>query len=77
MIAIDNLLVSDALVEEQFICDLHKCKGGCCVDGDAGAPLEEDELEDEDLLGAATLAKMSPRVVEDDEELEEELDEEE
>ncbi len=39
--------------------------------------LEEDELEDEDLLGAATLAKMSPRVVEDDEELEEELDEEE
>jgi hypothetical protein len=44
MIAIGNLLVSDALVEEQFICDLHKCKGGCCVDGDAGAPLEESEL---------------------------------
>lgn len=40
--------------------------------------LEEDELDDEDLLGAATLAKMSPRVVEaDEEELEEELDEEE
>ncbi|MEW6505159.1 MAG: 30S ribosomal protein S2 [Chloroflexota bacterium] len=40
--------------------------------------LEEDELDDEDLLGASTLAKMSPRVVEvDEEELEEELDEEE
>jgi|SRR5580700_1373763 len=32
------------LVEEQFVCDLHKCKGGCCEDGDAGAPLENDEL---------------------------------
>jgi len=40
--------------------------------------LEEDELDDEDLLGAATLAKMSPRVIEvDEEELEEGLDEEE
>ncbi|GIV62897.1 MAG: 30S ribosomal protein S2 [Bellilinea sp.] len=40
--------------------------------------LEEDELDDEDLLGASTLAKMSPRVAEvDEEELEEELDEEE
>jgi hypothetical protein len=43
MIAIDNKLVSDELVEEQFVCDLVKCKGGCCVDGDAGAPLEESE----------------------------------
>ena len=44
MIAIDNILVSDQVVEEQFICDLTKCKGGCCEDGDAGAPLEADEL---------------------------------
>lgn len=45
MIAIDDKLVSDALVEEHFVCDLQKCKGGCCVDGDAGAPLEKDELQ--------------------------------
>ena len=45
MIAIDNKLVSDELIEEQFVCDLKKCKGGCCVDGDAGAPLDEAELE--------------------------------
>ena len=44
MIAIDNILVSDLLVEEQFVCDLVKCKGGCCEDGDAGAPLEEAEM---------------------------------
>lgn len=44
MIEIDNKLVSDEIVEAHFVCDLVKCKGGCCVDGDAGAPLEKDEL---------------------------------
>ncbi len=43
MIIIDNILVSDELVQEQFVCDLMKCKGGCCVDGDAGAPLAPEE----------------------------------
>jgi hypothetical protein len=43
MIAIDNVLVSDDVIEAKFVCDLHKCKGGCCEDGDAGAPLEKDE----------------------------------
>ncbi len=45
MIAIDNILVSDEIVKEQFVCDLSKCKGACCVDGDAGAPLENEELD--------------------------------
>jgi hypothetical protein len=45
MIAIDNVLVSDEVVKEQFVCDLNKCKGGCCVDGDAGAPLTRQELD--------------------------------
>ncbi len=31
--------------EEHFVCDLAKCKGACCVEGDLGAPLEEDELD--------------------------------
>ena len=44
MIAIDNILVSDEVVDKQFVCDLNKCKGGCCEEGDAGAPLAEDEL---------------------------------
>ncbi len=43
MIAIENVLVSDDVVEAKFVCDLHKCKGGCCEDGDAGAPLENEE----------------------------------
>jgi hypothetical protein len=45
MISIDNILVSDEVIEEQFVCDLDKCKGGCCEDGDAGAPLTVEELE--------------------------------
>ena len=45
MISIDNILVSDAVIQEQFVCDLSKCKGACCVDGDAGAPLEKEELD--------------------------------
>lgn len=45
MIVIDNILVSDDVVEKKFVCDLHKCKGGCCEQGDAGAPLEDEELD--------------------------------
>ena len=45
MIAVDNVLISDDVVEAKFVCDLHKCKGGCCEDGDAGAPLEKEEKQ--------------------------------
>lgn len=45
MIAIDNVLISDEVVQEQFVCDLTKCKGGCCEDGDAGAPMTKEELK--------------------------------
>jgi len=50
VIAIDNILVSDLVVEKQFVCDLHKCKGGCCEDGEAGAPLQKEELDMIDQL---------------------------
>jgi hypothetical protein len=46
MIVIDDKLISDDVVESQFVCDLTKCKGGCCEDGDAGAPLEVSELKE-------------------------------
>lgn len=44
MIAIGNTLVSEEIIEKQFVCDLNACKGACCVKGDYGAPLEEEEL---------------------------------
>ncbi len=44
MIAIGETLVSEEIIEKSFVCDLHACKGACCVKGDYGAPLETDEL---------------------------------
>lgn len=45
MVLIDNVLISDEIFTEQFVCDLKKCKGGCCEDGDCGAPLTDEEAE--------------------------------
>ncbi|MEJ0103044.1 MAG: DUF3109 family protein [Bacteroidota bacterium] len=60
MIVIDNILVSDEVVEKQFVCDLAKCKGGCCEEGDAGAPLDEEELD----IIAAVYEKVKPYLTE-------------
>jgi hypothetical protein len=45
MFSIDNTLVSEALLKEEFTCDLERCKGACCVEGEAGAPLTKEETE--------------------------------
>jgi len=45
MIEIDNKLISQEIFKEAFACDLNACKGACCIEGDAGAPLEEDETK--------------------------------
>jgi len=45
MIAIENTLISDEIFTEFFCCNLDACKGNCCVAGDAGAPLNEDEIQ--------------------------------
>lgn len=44
MMNVNNILVSDDIKDVCFVCDLAKCKGACCVEGDAGAPLEEEEI---------------------------------
>lgn len=44
MLAIQKTLVSLDLLERHFVCDLNACKGACCVKGDAGAPLTEEEI---------------------------------
>ncbi len=54
MIAIDQVLLSDEVVERHFVCDLQRCKGGCCVDGDCGAPINEAE--------ANTIAALYPKM---------------
>ena len=44
IISIGDILVSEDVVKEFFACDYAACKGVCCVEGDAGAPLDESEL---------------------------------
>lgn len=45
MLLIEDVLVSDDLLEKHFVCDLAACKGACCEEGDLGAPLEMEELD--------------------------------
>lgn len=45
MIVIEEKIISDDIVEEKFVCDLAACKGACCVDGELGAPLDEEETK--------------------------------
>lgn len=59
MIVIGNTVLSDDVAERRFVCDLHKCKGACCVEGDLGAPLEEDELPVVEALVEKVLPYMS------------------
>ena len=59
MIAIDHVLLSDQIIREQFVCDLSKCKGACCVDGDAGAPLDKKELKEIDKVFDAVLPYLN------------------
>lgn len=59
MIAIDKTLISEDLLEKKFVCDLNACKGACCVAGDSGAPLDEDELPILDSI----LEKVKPYMV--------------
>lgn len=44
MFQLGKTLVSEDIIESDFVCNLNACKGACCIDGDAGAPLEKAEL---------------------------------
>lgn len=44
MIEVQNTLVHEDVVKENFVCNLNRCKGACCIEGDSGAPLERSEL---------------------------------
>ncbi len=45
MIQIDDVVISLDVLREKFLCDLDACKGACCIEGDAGAPVEVEEVE--------------------------------
>lgn len=54
MFQLGKTIVSEDILERDFVCNLSACKGACCVDGDAGAPLDRDETE--------ILEKIYPKV---------------
>jgi hypothetical protein len=54
MILIDDILISDDVLEKQFVCNIKKCKGICCVEGDSGAPVEPAETK--------VLKKIYPKI---------------
>jgi len=45
MIQVEDKIISLDVFEKQFLCDLNACKGACCIEGDSGAPLLEEEEE--------------------------------
>ena len=45
MFQIGKTIVSEAIIENDFVCNLSACKGACCIDGDAGAPLTVEEAQ--------------------------------
>ncbi|MBT8185792.1 MAG: DUF3109 family protein [Eudoraea sp.] len=45
MFQLGKTIVSEEIIENDFVCNLSACKGACCIDGEAGAPLEDKETE--------------------------------
>ena len=61
MLQIDDTIISMDVIEKHFICDLCKCKGQCCVDGESGAPLEKDENENINEILPIIWDELSPK----------------
>jgi hypothetical protein len=79
MIQVEDVILTDDIKDEYFVCDLGKCKGACCVEGDLGAPLYDEELgilddiypEVEPYLndaGRAAIEKQGKYILDDDNE---------
>jgi len=64
MVVVDNILVSDELVEASFTCNLSACLGACCVQGDSGAPLEPAERKHLEDVFPIVREKLRPEALE-------------
>ena len=59
MFLIQNTLVSLDVLEKEFCCDLDKCRGCCCIEGDAGAPISEEEVAQVESILPILLPEMT------------------
>ena len=60
MIQVESTIISLDIFQKHFVCDLNACKGACCVEGDAGAPL----LDEEEKILEKILEKIKPYMTE-------------
>ena len=60
MFVIGDTLVSLDVLEKEFCCDLDKCRGCCCIEGDAGCPVTDEELQQIEQLLPDLLPQMTP-----------------
>ena len=61
MIVVGNSIVSDDIADRRFACDLCVCKGACCVEGDSGAPLLEEEVAELERVLPEVLPRLTPK----------------
>ncbi len=59
MFIIGNTLVSLDILEKEFCCDLNTCRGCCCIEGDAGAPISEEECKEVEKILPLLLPEMT------------------
>ncbi len=59
MFLIQNTLVSLDVLEKEFCCDLDKCRGCCCIEGDAGAPISDEEVQEVERILPILLPDMT------------------
>ena len=59
MFLIQNTLVSLDVLEKEFCCDLDKCRGCCCIEGDAGAPISDEEVKEVEQILPQLLPDMT------------------
>lgn len=65
MLQIQDTLVTLDVAERFFCCDLDKCLGACCIEGDAGAPVTEAEVEEIKKALPSIESEMLPRAIEE------------
>lgn len=65
MFQIQDTLVTLDLAEEFFCCDLDKCLGACCIEGDAGAPVTPEEVEEIERVLPEVESELMPRAIEE------------
>lgn len=63
MLQIQHTLVSLDLIERYFVCDLDACLGACCIEGDAGAPLKEEEAKNIEEVLPEVEGDLLPRAL--------------